>query len=321
MSYVNWIRGCVGSQQIFLVFATVILEDENGRILLQRRTDFDFWGLPGGVLEPDEDIESCARRELLEETGLSVGALRLVGIYSEPKYNVVYPNGDQVQQFTVCLAGRVNGGKMQADGVETVSQCFVSLDEAMALPLPVWYRDMLADYAQGKEPIVREPVCTSPTVDQITQIRPFIGHQLYIGPGAMVLVVREDGRFLMIERADEDNFWGFPAGFSDLGENVSRTAQREVYEETGLIIQPERILGVYSAPDFHYTYANGDQIKNVGVLFRARPIGGHLQLDYHEVRRAEWVTPAEAEKRITLPPLRRLFQLAITHLDEGYFIC
>lgn len=50
MSYVKWFREQVGSQKIFLMYATVMLVDENGRFLLQHRTDFDVWGLPVGVI-------------------------------------------------------------------------------------------------------------------------------------------------------------------------------------------------------------------------------------------------------------------------------
>ena len=124
MSYIQWIRGRVGRSKIYLVFATVVLRDHHGHILLQRRSDFDFWGLPGGALEIDEDIETCARRELAEETGLAAGELRLVGVYTEPRYDVTYPNGDQVQQFTICFEGRVSGGRMQPDGRETTYQQF-----------------------------------------------------------------------------------------------------------------------------------------------------------------------------------------------------
>ncbi|MCP5095483.1 MAG: NUDIX domain-containing protein, partial [Chloroflexi bacterium] len=150
MSYIEWIRSCVGNRKIFLVFATVIVRDENGRFLLQRRTDFDFWGLPGGVLEIDEDIETCARRELKEETGLTVGDLTLTGIYTHPRYDVVYPNGDQVQQFTACFMGRMNGGVMQVDGVETSHQQFFAAEELSQLHLPLWYRDMLMDVQQAE---------------------------------------------------------------------------------------------------------------------------------------------------------------------------
>ena len=78
-SYIEWLRERVGRRKIFLVFGTVVLRDENGRILLQRRTDFDFWGLPGGVMELGEDIEACARRELLEETGYAADEIVLIG--------------------------------------------------------------------------------------------------------------------------------------------------------------------------------------------------------------------------------------------------
>jgi len=98
MSYIKWLREKIGTQKTILVFTTVILRDEGGRILLQRRADVDRWGLPGGVLEPGENILSCAQRELEEETGLTAGELSLVGVYTDPRYDSVYPSGDQVQQ-------------------------------------------------------------------------------------------------------------------------------------------------------------------------------------------------------------------------------
>ena len=56
-------------------------------ILLIRRAHAPFegsWALPGGFLDEDETLEACAARELMEETGVTSGALRLVGTYSEP---------------------------------------------------------------------------------------------------------------------------------------------------------------------------------------------------------------------------------------------
>lgn len=132
MSYVNCIRAHVGSQKIFLVYATVILYDENGRFLLQRHTDFDAWGLPGGVLELNEDIRQYAHRELMEETGLAVGKFRLIGVYTHPCFDVVYPTGDQIQQYTICLTDRLTGGAMRPDGEETNEQTFLPLPEVQS---------------------------------------------------------------------------------------------------------------------------------------------------------------------------------------------
>ena len=165
MDYVEWIRSKVGHRKIFMVYASVIVVDENGRFLFQRRTDFDFWGLPGGVLELDEDIETCARRELFEETGLTVGDLSLVGVYTDPKFDVEYPNGDAVQQFTICFVGEMNGGKLQSDGIETTEHRFVDAAETPALsnaevavyPTSIWYKAMLHDWQHGTMPAFTPP--------------------------------------------------------------------------------------------------------------------------------------------------------------------
>ena len=56
-------------------------------VLLVKRANEPFagrWALPGGFLEPRESLEACARRELLEETGLEVGALEQLGTYDTP---------------------------------------------------------------------------------------------------------------------------------------------------------------------------------------------------------------------------------------------
>lgn len=315
MSYIEWIRSKVGTRKIFLAYASVILADDHGRFLLQQRNDYHRWGLPGGVLEPDEDFETCARRELREETGLTAGPLRLVGIYSDPRYDVVYPNGDQVQQFTVCFAGRVSGGAMRPDGVESSAQRFCTPQEIAARSVPVWYRAMIADARRGGPPAFRPPYRAAETCDQVAAVRPHIGTARYIGVGASALVVGDDGRVLMLRRAGEST-WHFPAGYADLGENLAHTAVREVREETGLDIVPERILAVYAGARFHHTYANGDRVMNAGVLFQARPVGGALRVDGQEITRAAWFTPEEvrAQENGRLQP----FFAAVLDLEGGY---
>lgn len=319
MEYIPWIRSKVGNRKIFMVAGTVVVQDKNGRILLQRRADFDVWAMPGGALEREEDIETCARRELFEESGLQVGALRLIGIYSHPKYDVTYPNGDQIQQFNVCFAGQVNGGEMQVDGHETIEQRFFAVDEIPWDSMPIWYTDVLHDLLCDQPPQFSHPYSNGNTQDQIKMIRPFIGNDLYIGVSATVAATREDGRILMIRRRDTGT-WFFPAGYADLGENVANTAVRETYEETGYHIQLDRLLGVYSSPQFHNTYANGDQVKNVGAMFRAHIIGGEARPQLSEVSEIGWLTPDEIIDHLCNSRFKPYAEKTAAYFAEGNFV-
>lgn len=71
-----------------LLAADCVVLDAKGRVLLIRRKHPPFQGayaLPGGFVEVGETVEDACRRELLEETGVKAGRLRLVGVYSDPK--------------------------------------------------------------------------------------------------------------------------------------------------------------------------------------------------------------------------------------------
>ncbi len=296
MSYITWLRQKVGRQKIVLVYASVVLQNAEGQVLLQRRADFDVWGLPGGILEPGENILDCAHRELFEETGLTAGKLRLVGIYSEPCYDTVYPNGDAVQQFTVCFQGIVKGGKMAVDGVESSALAFFDAGHLPWAELPSFYVDMLKDSLAGGDAVFATPFAGDHLIDPIRQVRAFIGRDVMVAGGAIAVVVDQDTihaqpRLLVVKRTD-DGEWSLPGGYTQLGENVAHTVVREMLEETGLHVMPERILGISSLPH-PWTYPNGDQTQGVAVVFRTHITGGSLRPDLEEISQAGWVTLRE----------------------------
>lgn len=101
--YISWLRGKIGSRKTLLAYATALVRDDAGRLLFHRRTDFSWWGLPGGLVEIGETFRACVIREVREETGLQVKVQRLVGLYASPQWDLRYPNGDEAQQFTVAL--------------------------------------------------------------------------------------------------------------------------------------------------------------------------------------------------------------------------
>ncbi|MEV4533414.1 NUDIX domain-containing protein [Asanoa sp. NPDC049518] len=68
--------------------AAVITDDQN-RILVIQRRDNGQWQIPGGILERDESIHDGVRREVNEETRLTVEPERLTGVYKNVKVGVV----------------------------------------------------------------------------------------------------------------------------------------------------------------------------------------------------------------------------------------
>lgn len=72
-------------KQTFIIGVFGIIKDEQNRVLLCLRNDYDLWNLPGGGLEKGESPWHGVIREVKEETGLDVEVIKLAGIYSKPQ--------------------------------------------------------------------------------------------------------------------------------------------------------------------------------------------------------------------------------------------
>jgi ADP-ribose pyrophosphatase YjhB (NUDIX family) len=101
-----------------------VIQDGSGQILLQRRSDNGLWGLPGGSVEIGEFVRDAIVREVREETGLSVEVVRLIGVYSDPRIQIVrYADGNVVHYISTLYACRILGGDLQT-GDETLELRF-----------------------------------------------------------------------------------------------------------------------------------------------------------------------------------------------------
>lgn len=89
-----------------LLATDCVIRDDEGRVVLIRRKNAPFKGgyaLPGGFVEIGETVEAACRREVLEETGLAIGVLRLIGVYSGPRRD---PRGHTVSvAYTTLVPG------------------------------------------------------------------------------------------------------------------------------------------------------------------------------------------------------------------------
>ena len=103
------------------VGANAIIFDDDGYILLEKRSDNGWWGLPGGHVEIGESAQDAVVREVLEETGLVVEIMRLVGVYSHPDNLcfVQYPDGNTAHILSIVFECTATGGTLQMSDEST----------------------------------------------------------------------------------------------------------------------------------------------------------------------------------------------------------
>ena len=116
--YIRELRNTVGNRPLIIAGACVFIENEEGQILLQRRTDNHTWGLPGGSLELSESLEECALREVREETGLELLALEFFSAFSGREHIYKCPNGDEVHNVSIAFRSTEYVGRLEPDGKE-----------------------------------------------------------------------------------------------------------------------------------------------------------------------------------------------------------
>jgi 8-oxo-dGTP pyrophosphatase MutT (NUDIX family) len=92
----------------------VVIRGPGETLLLEKRRDCGWWGLPGGKVERGESLIGAAAREVLEETGLAVEVTHLIGVYSAPRGRIVTcpDNGDVLQLIDVVVGARVLSGSL-----------------------------------------------------------------------------------------------------------------------------------------------------------------------------------------------------------------
>ena len=149
--YIMDLRTIVGHRPLLQVGASVIVEDKQGRVLLQKRTDNHCWGYPGGSTELDERVEDAAARELYEETGLTARKLTLFGVFSGKELHYTYPNGDEVSNVDIVFLCTDYSGTLSPDPEESEELRFFEagrlpekLSPPIVIPLKAWERKKLS---------------------------------------------------------------------------------------------------------------------------------------------------------------------------------
>lgn len=134
-----------------------------------------------------------------------------------------------------------------------------------------------------------------PISEYLARLRKKVGHDLILIPSVTVLVFDAQRRVLLI-RHREGGKWVAPGGAIEPYELPADAAVREMWEETGLFVQPARILGVYGGPEFHWEYRNRDKVGYVMIVFEANVKGGELVGTEDEVSEMGYFAEGELEQ-------------------------
>ena len=106
----------------------------------------------------------------------------------------------------------------------------------------------------------------------------------YVTPKVAIgaVVGNDEGELLLVQRADS-GVWLYPTGWADVGYSPSEVAVKEVHEETGIEVEPVRLIAVLDGMRLGFT-----RIPLYSLVFHCRALGGELQRHPLECRDVGW---------------------------------
>lgn len=122
-------------------------------------------------------------------------------------------------------------------------------------------------------------------------------------PGASAIVLDEAGRVLLQKRKD-NALWALPGGVMEIGESIAQAITREVEEETGLIVEPDYIVGIYTDPAHVFAYDDGEVRQEFSICFACKVVGGGLQAG-DEASEVRFFDPNDVPALPMHPSIRR----------------
>ena len=134
----------------------------------------------------------------------------------------------------------------------------------------------------------------------IRELRAHVGAMRLLLPSVSAHIFDAAGRLLLVQQR-ESGVWSTPGGVLEPDERPTAAVVRETWEETGLVVEPEALIGAYGGPEFVVRYPNGDEVQYAIMAFRCRVMGGTLRPESDETTAARyWTEPQVAS--LAVPP-------------------
>jgi 8-oxo-dGTP pyrophosphatase MutT (NUDIX family) len=121
-------------------------------------------------------------------------------------------------------------------------------------------------------------------------------------------LVRGDGDRLLLVQNREIGVWTTPGGAIEPDETPAEAVVRELWEETGLVVRPKALFGVYGGPKFLVRYPNGDETQYLSILFDCEIESGEPRPDGDETVAVRFFTLEEARQVPVSPWLSEVLQ-------------
>ena len=151
MGYISTLRKYVGHEPILTAGVGLFVFNDEDKVLMQLRTDFNSWGFPGGAMELGESFEEVAIRELEEETNLKVDELKLIRVLSGKDTYREYPNGDKLYDITAIFVIKKYHNDLKINDDESKKLEWFKIDN-----LPENMTEHTKDYIKKFDNILKE---------------------------------------------------------------------------------------------------------------------------------------------------------------------
>ncbi len=142
----------------------------------------------------------------------------------------------------------------------------------------------------------------------VASIRERVGNLRLLLPSVSGIVYGDNGEILLVKQRD-GGLWSTPGGAVEPDEDPIDAVVRETWEETGLLVKPVSLMGVFGGPAFVVRYNNGDETQYVMTVFECSLISGQLRESSEEVTSCRFVSQTDFDSLSAAPWTREVLPI------------